>query len=241
MSDPAIPRTWISGQDPYTLIATRLAEAQALREPRPLSCFVALGDSFTAGKGCAPGESWADRLASALRAAHPRLAYRNLAVDGATSEAVLDQLGPALQLEPDLATVICGANDVLHSVRPDIAAYEDRLATIFDRLREAVPGVAILTATSPERWSFLELRPRTRARVVEGLSRLNEATRSVSAGRRIPCLDVSEHPGLDDPRNFSGDGLHPSPEGHARAAREFARALRTHFGIETATDRRSAP
>ena len=55
--------------------------------------------------------------------ATPDFVYRNLAVDGATSADVLDQLGEALQLEPDLVTVVCGANDVLFSVRPDLDAY----------------------------------------------------------------------------------------------------------------------
>jgi lysophospholipase L1-like esterase len=225
-------------KDPLVVISESLAAAKRARAARAMArrdlfCFVALGDSFTAGKGCAPGESWADRLAAWLRAVHSPLGYYNLAVDGGTSADVLDhQVGPALQLEPDLVTVICGANDVLTSVRPDIEGYAVRLAAILDRLREGSPRVALLTATSPEHWRFLELRPRTRARVVGGIGRLNEATRVVAASRGVPCLDVANHPGLHDRANFSPDGLHPSPAGHARAATEFARALHTHFGIE---------
>jgi lysophospholipase L1-like esterase len=219
-------------KDPLVAIAESLAAAGRARQP---SCYVALGDSFTAGKGCAPAERWADRLASSLRAVHSPLSYRNLAVDGATSDGVLEQVGPALQLEPDLVTVICGANDVLRSVRPDVDGYAATLATIFDRLRAALPRVAILTATSPEHWRFLELRPRTRARVVNGIGAVNEATRDVAAARGVPCLDVTDHPGLSEPENFSPDGLHPSPAGHAKAAVEVALALHAHFGIQSAT------
>ena len=64
------------------------------------------------------------------------LAYRNLAVDGATSAAVLEQLPAALALEPDLVTVICGANDVLLSSRPDIEGYERRFSAILGGLRD---------------------------------------------------------------------------------------------------------
>ena len=125
---------------------------------------------------------------------------------------------------------------MLTSVRPDIDGYGERLAAILDRLRSAIPRAAILTATSPEHWRFLTLGPRTRARVIRGIERLNEATRRVAGEHGVPCLDVANHPGLDEPENFAADGLHPSPAGHARAAVELARALREHFGIESATD-----
>ena len=220
----------MSPEDPFALMARHLPKRES--EARAVSCFVALGDSFTAGKGCAPGESWADRVAASLREREPKLTYRNLAEDGATSEAVLGQAGAALQLEPDLVTVICGANDVLRSVRPDVERYARTLEHILDRLSEGLPGVAILTATSPESWRFMELGPRTRSRVTDGIGRVNEATRAISARRGIPCLDVVDHPGLADRANFSPDGLHPSAVGHERAAWELARVLRDEVGIE---------
>jgi lysophospholipase L1-like esterase len=223
----------MSVEDPFSVMARHVPNAE-----REVSCFVALGDSFTAGTGCAPGEGWADRIAAELRTRNPRLIYRNLAADGATSEAVLGQLGEALQLEPDLVTVICGANDVLRSVRPDIEGYERRLEEILDRTGRVLPGSAILTATSPEGWRFMELGPRTKARVTEGLRRVNEATRAISARRAIPCLDVVDHPGLADATNFAPDGLHPSAIGHERAAREVAAVLRAEFGIHVDSDRR---
>jgi lysophospholipase L1-like esterase len=220
-------------EDPFAAIARHLTERRGVRRRGAVSCYAALGDSFTAGTGCAPAERWPDRLAAALRRRHGNLAYRNLAEHGATSEDVLAQVGPALQLEPDLVTVICGANDVLQSVRPDVEGYARRLAEILDRLRSALPGVAILTATAPESWSFLELGPRTEARVRSGIARINAATRSVAARRAVPCLEVSDHPGLDDASNFAADGLHPSADGHRYAAVEIAQACRDHFGIES--------
>jgi lysophospholipase L1-like esterase len=224
----------MSIRDPFVVIAESLAAAGQPRPRGEALCYVALGDSFTAGKGCPPGERWADRLAAAL-GAHSPIGYRNLATDGATSADVLErQVGVALQLEPDLVTLICGANDVLGSVRPDAEAYGARFAASLDRLRAGLPRVAILTATSPEGWRFLELRPRTKARVVRGIRAVNAATRAVAQARGIPCIEVVGHPGLDEPENFSPDGLHPSPSGHERAAAEFARALQASFGIETA-------
>ena len=199
---------------------------------RIVSTYVALGDSFTAGRESIEAERWADRLATGLRAANSALSYRNFAVDGASSAAVLEQIPPALALKPDLVTVICGANDVLLASRPDIEGYERRFTEILEQLREGAPEAAILTATAPESWHFMELRPRTKARLVKALSDLNGVTRTVAARQHVPCLNVAGHPGLTDRANFSADGLHPSAQGHERAVQEIALSLRAHFGIQ---------
>jgi lysophospholipase L1-like esterase len=199
---------------------------------RVVSTYVALGDSFTAGRESIEAERWADRLAGWLRGANPGLVYRNLAVDGAGSAEVLEQLPAAIELDPDLVTVICGANDVLLTTRPDVAGYERRFGEILERLRAELPEAAILTTTAPDGWNFMELRPRTRARLATALADLNEVTRKVAAQHAVPCLDVAGHPGLADPANFSADGLHPSTLGHEQAAREIALSLRSHFGIQ---------
>ena len=218
--------------DPFAAIARVIGSQlgpEACREQ--LSLYVALGDSFTAGTGCPPGEAWPERLASGLRTCNPKLEVRNLAVEGATSEQVLAQLPEAIELEPDLVTVVCGANDVLRSTRPDAHAYARRLASIFGRLQDSNPVVRIVTATAPERWDFLELGPRTRARVERGVSRINRATRGVAGAYGVPCLEVAGHPGLCQGENFCADGLHPSALGHARAARGFAEVIRENFGM----------
>jgi lysophospholipase L1-like esterase len=215
-------------RDPYAVIARALRATDAARRRDRIRSYAALGDSFTAGIGCPPGSSWADRLARRLGRRDSDFAYRNLAHEGATSADVVEQLGPALQLEPDLVTVIFGANDVLRSVRPDVPRYARRLARILRRLRAAVPGARVVTATAPEAWHFLDLGPRTRARVEHGLAELNRATRATATAHGVAVLDVGRHPALADAANFSADGLHPSPLGHERAAAAFERLL----GIE---------
>lgn len=209
-----------------------LDTGERLDEPDParVRAFAALGDSFTAGTGTPPGECWADLLAESLRRRAPDLVYRNLAAEGATTKDLEGQVPAAIELEADLVTIICGANDVFETVRPRPARVAARLAGAIDAVRETVPGALIVTATVPERWRFLDLRPRTQARISRGISELNELIRELAADHRIPCLDVAAHPGLHDPENFSADGLHPSALGHARAAEAFARLLRTHTG-----------
>ncbi len=205
---------------------------QGASRGRVVSSYVALGDSFTAGRESIEALRWADRLAEWLRAANPELSYANFAVDGATSAEVLEQVPRGLALEPDLVTVICGANDILLTSRPDVTGYEERFSLILEQLREGAPGAAILTTTAPETWHFLELRPRTKARLVKALADLNAVTRSVAARHAVPCLNVAGHPGLTDPANFSADGLHPSSQGHERAVEEIALSLHAHFGIQ---------
>jgi lysophospholipase L1-like esterase len=197
-----------------------------------LESYAALGDSFTVGAGCPPGTAWADRLAEALRRRNPGLVYRNLASDGATSAEVATQLEPAMEMDPDLVTLICGVNDVLQSVRPDIRAYGDRLDFILGRLKASAREPLVLTATAPENLSFLDLGPRTTRRVRSGLRRLNEETRRHAQAHGVVCLEVAGHPGLDDPENFQADGLHPSQLGHMRAAAIFERLLSKQVRIE---------
>ena len=211
--------------DPMARIA-RVLDGSG-RGPQALRArsYVALGDSFTAGTGCKPGEAWPDRLASLLRDVNPELVYRNLGSEGARSGDVVDQVGGALQIEPDLVTVVCGVNDALFSVRPDEVAYARNLGAIFGRLRNALPAVHLVTATAPESWEFLGLGPRTADRLESGIARLNKATRTVADAHGVALLDVADHPGLSDASNFNSDGLHPSAAGHACAAAEFARLL----------------
>ena len=83
--------------------------------------YVAMGDSQTEGVGDGDDvtglRGWADRLAERLAIGNPGLQYANLAVRGRLAAQVhTEQLGPALALRPDLATVFAGVNDLL---RPD--------------------------------------------------------------------------------------------------------------------------
>ena len=221
-------------EDPFVTIARALREHRPSEPPRGVSCYVALGDSFTAGTGSPEGLGWSHRIADGLRRRNAAFVYQNLAEDGATSADVLEQLGHALQLEADLVTVICGANDVLRSTRPDPSVYSRRLSEIFERLHHAGPRMIVVTATSPARWDFVSLGPRTRARVEAGRRVVNDVTRKVAVEHCVPCLDVADHPGLRDRDNFATDGLHPSIRGHARAARAFALLLRDGYGIPIA-------
>ena len=194
-----------------------------------MTVYVALGDSFTAGLD--PDQPrWPDELARSLG---PDVRYENLAVVGATSaEVERNQLERALALDPDLITLVCGANDVLESTRPDEHEYAQRLSRMFQRLRQGAPRAEIMTATYPDLSRFLELRPRSRARVEKGMKRFNEAARTVAQRHGVALLEGFDHPAAEQRATFADDGFHPSPEGHRRAAAEFLRMLRARLRLK---------
>jgi lysophospholipase L1-like esterase len=194
----------------------------------PVRRFAALGDSFTAGTQ--PGSPrWPDEVARLF----PGCRYVNLARPRVRSEEVAaEQLPRAIALGPDLVSVICGANDVILTTRPDVAAFAETFSGMLARLRAELPGAALATATYPDVSLHFPLRPRSRQRVARGLRELNEAIRLAARRYGAACLEFAEHPDRGERENFADDGFHPSPDGHRKAAREFALGLRHHFGIE---------
>jgi lysophospholipase L1-like esterase len=200
---------------------------------RAVRAYAALGDSFTAGRDSIDAERWADLLAAGMRRVNPELRYENLAVDGATSAEVLDgQVDAGLALDPDFVTIICGANDVLLATRPDVGGYAKNFDAILRRLREGAPEAMLVTATAPEGWQFMDLRPRTEARLIEATRELNDITRAAAERYDVLCLPVAGHPALRDQATFSADGLHPSSEGHQLVARETSKYLGAQLGID---------
>jgi len=194
--------------------------------------YVALGDSFSAGSatGVAPG--FADRLAGLLRARD----YRNLAVPGAcTRDVVEHQLLPALALGPDAVTIVCGGNDALLSVRPDVRAHSAGFERALATLRLALPGATIVTATTPDPARFLPLRPRSAARVTGAIAAMNDATRRSALRHGVPILDLAAHPEAEARENYDSDGYHPAPAAAARTAEAFARIFGAHLDQQEAS------
>jgi lysophospholipase L1-like esterase len=206
--------------------------ATSLSDVRTVRRYVAVGDSFTAGApGAAAEGRWPDELAAAIQPAE----YHNLGVAGATTVEVADgQLHRCIELEPDLVTVVCGVNDVLLSVRPDIESHAEALELIFKTIRWRLPDAIVVTITAPPIAEHIGLRPRSRRRVERGTAALNEATRSLAARHGVLCLEWGDHPDARDRENFSGDGFHPSSTGIRRAARACAQALQAGHGIAIA-------
>lgn len=196
--------------------------------------YVAIGDSTTEGMddplpGTVPVRyrGWADRLAEHVDRAQPGpLEYANLAVRGRTTAAIrAEQLVPALDMAPDLVTVVAGVNDLL---RPgfDVRTFARDLQAM--QAAFVHEGATVLTFTMPDLSPVLPLARPLRGR----LAAMNEAIRRATSRSGALLLDLAAHPVASDPRLWSEDRLHASSLGHER----IAAALAHRLGLPDATD-----
>ena len=197
--------------------------------------FVALGDSTTEGlmdlnpDGTFRG--WADRLAERLALDEPDLQYANLAVRGKLAAQVVDeQLQPALALEPDLASVLSGLNDMLRR-NCSVLSVIKRLDQLIGSLREA--GADVLAFTLPDPVPINPIAKGAAAR----LRNLNLAVRDLAAKHGAYLVDLEAHPVSSDRRLWHTDRLHANELGHERIAMAAAEAV----GLEGADAAWRAP
>ncbi|MEU7606306.1 SGNH/GDSL hydrolase family protein [Streptomyces sp. NPDC040724] len=185
--------------------------------------YVALGDSQTEGLGDGDDTTglrgFADRFAGHLTAVNPGLQYANLAVRGRLAGQVrAEQLGPALALRPDIATVVAGVNDVLRP-RFDAAEVAGHLEEMFAALTAA--GVHVATVTFPDLGRIVPLaRP-----LAPRLTDLNDRIRDAAARHGVSVAETARPEAVADPRMWTTDRLHASSLGHERIAAALAHAV----------------
>lgn len=186
--------------------------------------YVALGDSSTEGLED-PGtdgrhRGWADRLALHVAQAQGEpLLYANLAIRGRKTRHVLDeQLPAALAMQPDLASVFAGTNDILRSKFSLDQVLAD-LRTMHLALRGS--GATVLTITMPDLSEVVPFAKRVRPK----LEAFNDGVRRLCAETGVLLLDVARFPVAGDPRLWHEDRLHANAEGHTRIAAGLASVL----------------
>ncbi|MEY2228198.1 SGNH/GDSL hydrolase family protein [Streptomyces sp. BF23-19] len=185
--------------------------------------YVALGDSQTEGLGDGDDtvglRGFADRFAAHVAAVNPGLQYANLAVRGRLAGQVrAEQLGPALDLRPDLATVVAGVNDILRP-RFDAAEVAGHLEEMFAALTGA--GARVATVTFPDLSVLVPLARPVAPRIAD----LNDRIRAAAARHGVAVAETARPVAVTDPRMWTTDRLHASPVGHARIAAALAHAV----------------
>jgi len=185
--------------------------------------YVAIGDSQTEGLGDGDDTTglrgWADRLAARLADLNPGLRYANLAVRGKLAgEVHTEQLERALELKPDLATVVAGLNDVLRP-KCDVDLVAGHMEAMFASLRGA--GATVGTVTFP---NVARIAPLAKPLVPRVLA-LNARIREAAARHGVNVVECFEVDAVTDARIWSADRLHASPVGHQRIADSMAHAL----------------
>src|SRR5580693_7879373 len=192
-------------------IIMRMAETDT--EPG-ISSFVAIGDSFTEGlydlDPSGGFRGWADRVAEVMAAQQPGFRYANLAIRGKLLDEVLaEQLPRATELAPDLVSLAAGGNDILRGSDVDTLAahFEPAVA----KLQAAGCRVLIFTGFDPRIFPVIRL---LRGRIAA----YNMHLRGIADERGADLVNLWSMRGLADPRMWSPDRLHLSPEGHRRVA-----------------------
>jgi len=190
--------------------------------------YVAIGDSFTEGMSDAdpavPNSyvGWADRLAGHLaglaQESGGEFAYANLAVRGRLlADVIGPQLDAALELGPDLVSMVGGGNDILRP-KADLDAIAARLESAVVRIRAAGADVLLATPTDPAGAPLL--------RHLRGRHAIHSAN-LFSIAQQHGCYVINQWgmKALQDFRLWSEDRIHMTTEGHRRVALNALSAL----------------
>jgi lysophospholipase L1-like esterase len=184
--------------------------------------FVVLGDSIGYGTGAGrPADALGPRLTAALAAEGIAADLSVVAVPGAVSRDLAPQVRRAVALEPDLALVVIGANDLARFVPPAQAAAD--LGAAVSALRGA--GAEVVVVPAPDLalvpWIPAAYRSLVTAACTQLQTRQGEAVRR--AGGVVAALGTDLDAAFAaDPALFARDRFHPSSAGYGRIAAALA-------------------
>ncbi|MBI5515305.1 MAG: SGNH/GDSL hydrolase family protein [Deltaproteobacteria bacterium] len=191
--------------------------------------YLSLGDSFTIGTGSLPAEAFPSRLVERWRRQGCAVELRNPAVNGYTTQDVIDRELPELEgYRPTFVTLAVGANDLVRGRDED--AYRAQLRRILQAVLRgpgAVSASRLVALPQPD-WSLSPAasgfgEPEALAARIERFNAiLREETLAVG-GRYVdlfPLMRRQAREGL-----LAGDGLHPSAAAHDAWAEALAAAL----------------
>jgi lysophospholipase L1-like esterase len=189
----------------------------------PWRSYVALGDSLTEGlQDYYPDgkpRGWADRLAQHLAdRADEDISYANLAVRGRLLSGILSQqVGPALDLRPDLVSIWGGGNDMLR-VNSDPDDMTEQLGSAVRLFRAAGIDVLLLTGIDTIDSPLINL-----ARKRTALFNINLVGIAEEHGAYL--VNTWRMASMRDFRLWYPDRIHLLPYGHERVAQAALVAL----------------
>ncbi|HZC71946.1 MAG TPA: SGNH/GDSL hydrolase family protein [Jatrophihabitans sp.] len=201
---------------------------------RPPIRIAMLGDSTAAGYGVfrdrdTPGAQLAIGISEAAR--RP-VHITNVAVVGAESNEVPQQLEQLRGKRLDLAVIIVGANDVTSRTKPPVAvAY---LEDVVRRLHAM--GAEVVVGTCPDLGTIRPLAQPLRAyarRLSRGMAREQTVAVVRAGGRTVSLGDLCGPMFMSRLDLFSDDRFHPSAAGYAEAARAMLPSCLHALGLRT--------
>ncbi|MFZ2047152.1 MAG: SGNH/GDSL hydrolase family protein, partial [Trebonia sp.] len=173
---------------------------------------VTLGDSSTLGMGdpdpSGGWRGWARHLATGL----PDPELHNLAVLGAQAKHVeRDQLPAALQLRPDVASVVVGINDTLRAGFDPVGTGQAAARTV---AALQAGGATVLTMRLPDPARMFGLPAGLARPLSRRMHAVNTELDKVAARYGTLHWDAARDPETYERRNWSVDRLHPNERGH---------------------------
>ncbi|GAB3081423.1 GDSL-type esterase/lipase family protein [Nocardioides zeae] len=207
--------------------------------PGPAFKVVLLGDSLAAGYGVERVEQTPGALLASGLAQHAdrRVYLRTLAVVGAQSSGLAPQVDRALPIEPDVAVIVIGGNDVTHTVKPSDSV--QHLAEAVRRFRAA--GCEVVVGTCPDLGTIKPIPPplkqiarswSRRLAAAQTIATVEEEGRSVSLGS-VLGPEFASAPAL----LFGPDQFHPSADGYQQMAALMLPSLLASLGQEPDDER----
>ena len=183
---------------------------------------VVLGDSLAHGTGATrPADTLGARMSRVLERAGHTVQVNVVAVPGATSLQLAGQVHQAVALDPDIALVVVGANDLARSVPPARSAAA--LASAVRTLHAA--GAAVVVAPAPDLSCVpgvpAALRPALHV-ACEELQRRQAGSAEAAGAVVAPIAGQLADAFASEPELFSDDRFHPSSAGYARIAAALA-------------------
>lgn len=149
--------------------------------------------------------------------------------------AELDQIKELLEgvldagVEPDLVTILVGANDILEGVEPE--DYESDLRDVLNQLRDESPDAIIVIGNVPDMTQIPRFMDGSDEDVtLERIIAFNEVIESLAQEFNLPpVVDLFSVMITDD--FVAEDGFHPSDEGHQIIADLFLDVILSEFGV----------
>ncbi|MCA1648078.1 MAG: SGNH/GDSL hydrolase family protein [Chloroflexi bacterium] len=195
------------------------ARAQAVRP----TTYVAMGASDAVGVGASDPttEGWVPRLGARLG---PDARVINLGVSGSTlAQALVEQVGPALDAQPDIVTVWLAVNDL--NARVPLERYAVDLDSMLGLLQTT--HARVLVGNVPDLGGLAAYRGIDPAPLKAEVDRWNQVIADTAARHDATVVNlyarwqqVALHP-----EYLSADGFHPSSEGYQALADVFAEVL----------------
>jgi lysophospholipase L1-like esterase len=187
--------------------------------------YVAIGASDAVGIGAANPETdgWVPRFGAALG---QNVRVVNLGVSGSTlGEALQEQLGPAVDAQPDVVTVWLAVNDL--NAHVPLEMYAAELDTLLGSLESTharvlvgnVPDLSVLAA-----YGGMDVE-----QVTAEVDRWNAVIADTTARHGDTLVDLHAHwrEIVEHPEYLSADGFHPSSDGYKALADAFLTAYQS--------------